>query len=305
MREARTVVVFGATGQQGGAVVSALRADGWRIRAAMRDPRLPAARALAASGVSTVQSDFNDPGSLRSAMSGAHGVFSVQPSSGQGAAYGVTDEDEIRYGKAVIDAAAACGVQHLVYSSGNAVRPEKSGIGHFDSKAEIEAYLSQSAVPNTVIRPSAFMEILLTPGLGLEQGRMNFFMRPDQAMQFVAVRDIGLIVARIFGDSQRYVARTIEVAGDSLTGIALAEKFSAAAERPITYQRFGDQVLKDTPLLADLAALVDAGRLAGHADVDALTLEFPGLLKMDDWLHGPGRQAFSAALLASGDLALR
>ncbi len=304
MRNVKTVVVFGATGQQGGAVVSALQAHGWRVKAGMRDPGSAAARALEVSGVSTVQSDFNDPTSLRGAMSGAYGVFSVQPSSGQ-AAYGVTDEDEIRYGKAVIDAAAVCGVQHLVYSSANAVRPEKSGVGHFDSKAEIEAYLFQSAVPSTVIRPSAFMEILLTPGLGLERGQINFFMRPDQAMQFLAVRDIGLIVARVFGDSPRNVSRTIEVAGDSMTGIALAERFSTAAGRPVTYARFDDHVLEDTPLLAHLAALVDAGRLAGNADVDALSLEFPGLLKMDEWLQGPGRQKFSVALLAHGDLALR
>jgi uncharacterized protein YbjT (DUF2867 family) len=305
MREAKTVVVFGATGQQGGAVVAALRAQGWQVKAALRDPSSAAARALAASGVATVQSDFSDPGSLRSAVSGAHGVFSVQPSSGQGAAYGVTDEDEIRYGKAVADAAAAGGVQHLVYSSANAVGPEKSGVGHFDSKAEIEAHLSRSAVPSTVIRPSAFMEILLTPGLGLDRGRIEFFMRADQAMQFVAVRDIGLVVARIFDDPGRYVARTIEVAGDSLTGTALAEKLSAAAGQPIAYQRFADRALAETPLLAGLAALVDQGRLAGHADIEALSLEFPGMLKMDDWLRGSGRQAFSAALLGGGPLALR
>jgi NmrA-like family len=130
-------------------------------------------------------------------------------------------------------------------------------------------------------------------------------MRPDQAMQFVAVCDVGRVVARIFGDPDRYVARTIEMAGDSLTGVAIAEKFSAAAARPITHRRFAGRMLEETPFLAGLAALVDQGRLAGHADIEALSVEFPGMLKMDDWLRSCGRQAFSDALLAGGPMALR
>jgi uncharacterized protein YbjT (DUF2867 family) len=301
----RTIVVFGATGQQGGAVVSALQTKDWQLRAVVRDTTTPAARALSASGVDTVVGDFADAASLARAMTGAYGVFSVQPSSGQGEAYGVTDEDEVRYGTSVIDIAAACGVQHLVYSSANAVRRDATGVGHFDSKARVEAHLRKSPVAGTVIRPSAFMEILLTPGLGLSDGLLDFFMRPDQGMQFIALRDVGMIVARIFNDAPRFIGRTIEIAGDELTGAALAEKFSRAAGRTIAYRRFPDEVLAGTPFLANLARLVDDGRLAGRADIEALNREFPGLLRLDDWLAGPGRAAFENALQASGTLALR
>lgn len=137
-------------------------------------------------------------------MTGAYGVFSVQLSPGQGAAYGVIDEDAIRYGKSVIDIAVACGVYHPAYASADAVSPDKSGVGHFDTKAEIGAYLSQSPLVATVFRPSAFMEILLTPALGLAEGNLSFFMRQDQVIQFIAVRDIGMIVARVFGELSRY-----------------------------------------------------------------------------------------------------
>lgn len=305
MHNDETVVVFGATGQQGGSVAAALLSQGWHVRAVVRDPASTPARALAASGIETVRGDFADAASLEAAMAGAYGVFSVQPSSGQGAAYGVTDEDEVRYGQSVVDIAVASGVQHLVYSSANAVGKQPSGVGHFDSKARVETHLHQHAVRHTVVRPSAFMEILLTPGLGLSEGRMNFFMRPDQAMQFIAVRDIGRIVARIFGDAARFSGRTIELAGDAVTGNDLSEKFSRAAGRDIAYQRFPDEVLSATPLLANLARLVDEGRLAGRADIAGLVPEFQGLLTLDAWLQGYGRAAFDNALQARADLALR
>lgn len=305
-RQDKTILVFGATGQQGGAVAEALRSQGWQVKALVRDPAGEKALALAAQGMWPVRGDLADLPSLRAAMAGVYGVFSVQPSSGQGAAYGVTDADEVRYGRAVADMALESGVQHLVYSSANAAGPTRSGMGHFDSKAEIEEYLRGLSLRSTIIRPSAFMEILALPGMGLDQGTFAFFMRPDQAMQFIAAQDIGKIVASIFGDPAKFAGQTLEIAGDAVTGAELAEKFSRAAGRPVVYQRFPDSLLHDNAFLGGLAALVDEGRLAGNADLNALRADFPGLLTLDDWLAGAGKTALLAAIEEGGDeVALR
>lgn len=301
-----TVLVFGATGQQGGSVATALRSHGWRVKALVRDPATAKAAALAAQGIELVRGDLADVPSIEAAMGGVHGVFSVQPSSGQGAAVGMTDAEEIRYGKAVADSAVATGVAHLVYSSANAAGPTTTGMGHFDTKSEIEAYIRGLPLVSTVIRPSAFMEILTLPGMGLETGAFAFFMRPDQPMQFIAVEDIGKTVAGIFADPARWGSHTIEIAGDTVTGTELAEKFSRAAGRSITYQRFTDSLLQQNAFLGGLARLVDQGRLAGHADIVALRQAFPELLTLDAWLAGAGRPALLAALHADGgDVALR
>jgi uncharacterized protein YbjT (DUF2867 family) len=74
----RTIVVTGATGQQGGATARHLLAEGWRVRALTRDVTKPAARALAAAGAEIVQADNEDRSSLERAMQDAYGVFSVQ-----------------------------------------------------------------------------------------------------------------------------------------------------------------------------------------------------------------------------------
>lgn len=41
-------------------------------------------------------------------------------------------------------------------------------------------------------------------GFGLDQGQFNFFMRPDQTIQLLAVEDIGKFVAPIFADPDRF-----------------------------------------------------------------------------------------------------
>ena len=262
---------------------------GWRVRALVRDPSSPKARALSAAGVETVRGDLADTASVRAAVAGAYGVFSVQPSSGQ-SIYGVSDDDEVRFGKAVADAAEGAGVKHLVYASASAAGSE-TGIGHFDSKARVEDYVQGLTIDSTVIRPSTFMEILLMPDFGVAQGRLAFFMKPDQAMQFIAVEDIGKIVAEIFADRASYRGQTFEIAGDSVTGNDLAAKFSRAANRPISYRRFPDEVLQDSDLLQRLVRAVDEGPLAGAADIDGLRRIHPGLLNFDAWLQGPGLKA--------------
>jgi uncharacterized protein YbjT (DUF2867 family) len=294
------VLVFGATGQQGGSVASALLKAGWRVRAFVRDHRAPRAVALRDAGAELAQGDLRDARSIRAAMKNIGGVFSVQPSSGQGAIYGVSDEDEVRYGIDIANIAVESGVRHLVYSSSNAVGDIATGMGHFDSKARIEAHIRGLPVTTTVIRPAAFMEMLTMPGFGHDGGRFHFFMRPDQLMQFLAVEDIGRIVAAIFAHPKRFDGSTFQVASDAVTGRELEALFTQAAGRPIAYSRFSEEVLATNPFLAKLTELVDEGRLSGQADLEALRALSPDLIPFRSWLAGSGRETFEEALGTTG-----
>jgi uncharacterized protein YbjT (DUF2867 family) len=291
------ILVFGATGQQGGSVAKALLAAGWPVRAMVRDPASPKAAALRESGIELVHGDLNDPDSVRAATAGVYGVFSVQTSSPSGQ---ISDEDEVRYGITVADAAADGGVAHLVYSSGAGVGDTPTGVGHYDSKMRIEAHLRTLPIKATVVRPVTFMELLVMRGLGLDEGRFSFFARRDQTVQVLAVRDIGKFVAAIFADRARFAGTTLEIASDSVTGRDLEAAFTEAAGRPIPYARIPDEVLEANPFLGKLAALVDDGRLAGNADIGLLREINPGVLTLRSWLAGPGREAFQRALGTGG-----
>lgn len=69
------------------------------------------------------------------------------------------------------------------------------------------------------------------------------------------------------------------------------------------YSRFSDEVLAASPFLHKLTGLVDDGRLAGHADLDAMRQLHPQLHTFAGWLAGPGRPAFERALTSAASWA--
>ncbi|EPD3067728.1 NmrA/HSCARG family protein [Klebsiella aerogenes] len=296
MNNSSLILVFGATGQQGGSVARALINKGWPVRVMVRNPSSPASLALRDAGAELVAGNFDDIEVMRGAMTGAYGVFSVQPCSPGGT---VTDDDEVRYGKTIASLASECGVQHLVYSSGGAVSDRPTGVAHFDTKAEIERHIHTLPIVSTIVRPATFMELLVMPGFGLDEGQFHFFMQPDGAMQVLAVEDIGKIVAAIYAQPERFKGKTFEIASDVVTGLQLQELFSAAAGRLITYSRFSDAVLTANPFLQKLTALADDGRLVGHASLEEMRQLNPQLQSFESWLAGNGRDAFERALAFS------
>jgi len=303
MAQSAEFLVFGATGQQGGAVARALKAKRKKVRALVRDPESVKSKALAAEGISLAIGDLFDHASINQAMAGIVGVFSVQTSSPAGE---VTDAQEVWQGKAIAESALRQGVRHLVYSSGGAAGKGTTGMGHFDSKSEIEAYVRGLPIMSTITRPASFMEMMLLPGMGLPQGEFTFFMRPEQSMQMIAVNDLGRINAEILVAPDHYAGKTIELASASVTGKDLERAFTAAAGRMITYRRFSDDLLAQNPFLNHLCELLDTGLLAGAADIPALDREFGHLTSLEEWLGGPGKSLFEAALVDdTAEVALR
>jgi len=292
------ILVFGATGQQGGSVAAALMNAGWAVRAMVRDLRSPQSEALGNAGAELLEGNFDDVASMRTAMRGAYGVFSVQPSSPGGI---ITDEDEVRYGTVVADLAVEAGAKHLVYTSGSAAGDQPTGVAHYHTKAQIERHIRSLPITSTIVRPATFMELLLMPGFGLDQGGFTFFMQPDKVMQVLAVEDIGKIVAAIFANPKEFSGQTFEIASDVVTGTKLEELFSELAGRHIPYSRFSNEVLEANPFLQKLTALVDDGRLAGNADLASLREINPDQWSFKSWLEGPGRLAFEKALGTGGE----
>lgn len=296
-------LVFGATGQQGGAVARALRTKGREVRGFVRDPDSAQAGALRRDGISLAVGDLFDRASIDHAMRGVKGVFSVQASSPSGL---LSDEQEVLQGKAIADSALAAGVEHLIYSSSGAAGKGTTGMGHFDSKSQIEEHVRSLQMVATITRPASFMEMMMLPGMGLNNDVFHFFMRPDQPMQMIALHDLGRINAHILCHPERYAGKDFELAGQALTGHDLQRAFSSAAGRPIRYQRFPDALLTDNTFLRKLTALMDDGILAGLADIPELEREFGQMLTLESWLSGPGKPLFEAALNApKADIALR
>jgi uncharacterized protein YbjT (DUF2867 family) len=277
----KLIVVTGATGQQGGATARHLLAQGWRVRALVRDPNKPAAQALAGRGAELAQGDLDDRASLDRALSGAYGVFSVQTFMGPEGPVG-----ETRQGKNLADAAKAAGIQHFVYTSvGGADR--KSGLPHFESKWQIEAHIRSLGLPATILRPVFFMENLRSPWMGPRDGVLAVALSPSTALQMIASDDIGAFAALAFARPQGFIGKALEIAGDSLTMPQVADAFTRASGQPVRFvEQPLEQVRSFNAEMADMMAWFNDHGYA--ADIPALRKLHPGLLTFETWLRKTG-----------------
>jgi uncharacterized protein YbjT (DUF2867 family) len=130
------IAVVGATGQQGGAVVRAIRAGNqFKVRALTRNP---AKRRELADEV--VEADLNRPATLASAFHGAYGVFLVTNFQEHGAG-------ELKQATAAVHAARDAGVKHFVWSTlpdVEAISKGKFHVPHFTGKAKVDRIVREA-----------------------------------------------------------------------------------------------------------------------------------------------------------------
>ena len=211
-RESRTIVVCGATGRQGGAVVRHLLGDGWRVRGLTRNPETAKARLLADSGAEVVRADMTDRGELERVFAGAYGVYNVQNPMISGF------DGEVRQGRNVAEAAKAAGIQHVVYGAAGIGR--RTGIPSWDTKVEIQEHMDKLGLPLTVLRPNAFMELLTDkayyPPVAIWHVMVKL-MGERRNVPWLAVGDVGAIAARAFAQPYQFVGRQIPLAADIKT----------------------------------------------------------------------------------------
>ncbi|MEZ5316136.1 MAG: NmrA/HSCARG family protein [Vicinamibacterales bacterium] len=266
MSDQKTIVITGATGQQGGAVLRHLEGQGFRLRAMTRKPDGAAARALAARGIEVVQGDLDDAASIERALAGAWGVFAVQNTWEAGV------EREEEQGKRIATVARKAGIQHYVYTSvGSAHR--QTGIPHFENKWRVEETVRAAGFPShVIIRPVFFMENLISPWF-LNGDALVTAMPPTTPLQMIAVEDIGRFGARAFTEAGRLNGREIDLAGDAATMQDVARVLSGALGRTITFTEIPiAEVRKNSE---DFALMLEWFVRVGYdADVPGLVKEF-------------------------------
>ena len=211
--DGRTVAVCGATGRVGGAVARSLLENGWSVRALTRKPKGPQALALAEMGAEVVEAEMNEPASLRASFQGVYGVFGVQNGLKSGF------EKEVEQGCNVASAANDSGVDHLVYLSAG-TGESSTGIGSWDSKRTVEAYMKELGLPVTVLRPMAFMELMTDRSFSPAVGTWNIWPRlmgEDRPVPWIAVSDIGAIAERVFAGAGTFIDKELYLAADVQT----------------------------------------------------------------------------------------
>lgn len=182
----KVIAVFGATGQQGGGVVRALKARGeFIVRALTRDPSR-----YDGPADEVVEADLDRPETLSEALTGAYGVFLVTNFWQEGV-------DELKQATAAIDAAKDAGVEHFVWSTlpnAEAISGGKYKLPQFSGKAKIDPLVKQADFKHHsfVVPPAYYQNFSGQFGPQPQQdGSLGWTLPLDPSVRCFHLGDIG------------------------------------------------------------------------------------------------------------------
>lgn len=241
LSDTRPVLVLGATGAQGGAVLRSLLLAGVPARALVRDPSK--AQTLAELGATSAIGDFEDSASLFAACHGVRAVFSVQNAP-------FADPDsERREGRNIVAAASAANVPHLIHSSVSGTGAYHRSVpqwgtgrweeNYWESKAYVEDTVRDAGFPYyTILRPAFMMENFTPPKSAgmfpdLTNNQLVTAFLPETRVALVSASDIGRAATAAVLDPERYHMAEVELAGDSCTMAEIASTLTRVTGRPV------------------------------------------------------------------------
>lgn len=250
MAQQKIIVVFGATGSQGGGLANAILNDKnseFSVRAVTRDPSSDKAKALAESGAEVVEADIDDFDSVKKAMNGAYGAYLVTFFWDH-----FSPEKEINQARELAKAAKQEGLEHVIWSTLEDTRmwvpldsdqmptlQDKYKVPHFDAKGEANQFFIAEKVPVTFMHASFYWENMIHFGQGPqrdENGKLALSLPiGDKKMAGISADDIGKCAYGIFKKGKMMIAKTVGVAGDQLTGDEMAKALSDALGEEVYY----------------------------------------------------------------------
>ena len=212
-----TVLVTGATGNVGSAVIRELLERGAAVRALVRDVGAPLP-----SGVERSLGDFEDPLSIAAALDGVDRVFLASADGPR----------KVEHETAVIDAAAD--VELIVKASTHGARVG-SPLKPFDWNGRSEAYLRDSGVPSVVLASCFYMTNLLAAADTVRTRGVLPAPAGEGRIAMIDPRDVGAVAASVLTGTG-HEGRTYRLTGAAAIGYReVASELSKATGAPVQF----------------------------------------------------------------------
>jgi uncharacterized protein YbjT (DUF2867 family) len=232
------ILITGASGNAGGAVLHEVLKSGSDVRAMVRSKE---DSAKTPQGAAAVIADFADKPSLRRALEGVDSVYLVCSPV----------RELVELESNMIDACREAGVKHIVLNSALGAGDFAKSFPSWHHK--VEDKLTGSGVGYTILRPNGFMQNLILYFAPSIRAQGAFYQSTGNAkISHIDLRDIAATAARILRSPAQHAGKVYELNGsEALSYAEVAEKISKAAGRKVKYV--------DIPPDAQRKALLDMG----------------------------------------------
>lgn len=216
------ILVTGATGNIGSALLRELHGCGvGPLRGFTRD----AARAAFPEGVETVEGDFAEPESLKSALDGVRSLFLVSRLG--------PDAD-------ILEAARLAGVEHVVLVSSITVQTHPR-LGPAGENLAVERLLKDSGMAWTILRPTQFASNALMWAASIRDRETVRAPYADTGLPTIHPADIAS-VARVALTEHGHQGRTYALTGPQpVTARQQVEAIAAALGRDVPFMEISRQ----------------------------------------------------------------
>jgi NAD(P)H dehydrogenase (quinone) len=216
------ILVTGAGGKTGKAIVKALAARGEAVRAFIhREGLTESVRALGAAEVSV--GSLDDPKGLVRAFAQATAVYHICPN---------VSPHEVTFARAVVAAAQGAGVRRFVYHS--VLHPQIEAMPHHWEKMRVEELLFATDLDATILQPTAYMQNIFAGWRSIaEEGVYRVPYPAETRLSLVDLDDVAEAAARVLTETGHSGATYELVGTPPLSQVEVAEALSHALKRPV------------------------------------------------------------------------
>lgn len=216
------ILITGAAGKTGRAIIQALAKSGESIRALAR--RNDQVDRLKSSGVADViVGDMLDPADISRAVQGVRAIYHIAPN---------VNPDEVAIGKIIIHAAKSANVERFVFHS--VLHPQIEAMPHHWQKMRVEELLFESGLSFTVLQPTIYMQNILANWNQIENGIYPIPYSPQTCLSMVDLDDVAQVAAKVLTEAGHQNAIYELVGVSSISQTQVAEILSEQLNRPVT-----------------------------------------------------------------------
>jgi len=215
------ILVTGAGGKTGKAVINALVARGASVRAFVRSAVHDST--LTAMGVEVVVGEMNDALAISRAIKGADAIYHICPN---------VNPHEVDFARLLIAAVNDLGVPRLVYHS--VLHPQIEAMPHHWNKLRVEEMLFGSALDITILQPTAYMQNSLAQWESMVGNGIYRVPYPvETRLSLVDLDDVAEAVAIVLTNAGHSGATYELVGTPPLSQVEIGEAFGHALKRPV------------------------------------------------------------------------